>query len=1015
MTIANCGDAGRPTRGRSQAPARGRRAVLIGATAVMLAGLTSGYGQEREVTAADERRERPPALLQALETSDLRLLYIHPTETYLAPYAARCFEISMAAQQSHFDWEPDEKVTVLLKDFSDYGNGAARANPRDAMLLDIAPMSFTFETFAPSERMFTLMNHELVHVATMDKANARDRRYRRLFGGKVYGNADHPESILYQYLTTPRTAVPRWYLEGIAVFMETWMAGGLGRAQGPYDEMVFRAMTRDDAHFYDPLGLASEGTKVDFQVGVNAYLYGARFMTYLAYRYSPEQLIAWVTRTEDSERYYLAQFERVFGQSMDAVWAEWIAFEKDFQRANLAAIRREPITVPRPLSDRALGSISRAFVDPGGERMYAAFRYPGVVAHVGEFSLRDGSVEPIRDVKGPMLYRVTSLAYDPAGGTLFYTADNYAYRDVMAVDLATGEERMLLEDARIGELVFNPADRSIWGVRHLNGIATLVRIPAPYTEWNQVWSLPYGELLYDLDISPDGSLLSASFGQVDGNQSLQIYDIEDLLAGRFESLRGFDFGAAVPEGFVFSPDGRYLYGSSFYTGVSNIFRYEVDTGDLQAVSNAETGFVRPIPLGDDRLIVFEYTGQGFVPSTIDARPLENLSSITLLGQQLVERRPVLKTWQVDSPATVDLDRRIEGEGDYIGWRDMSLESVYPVLEGYKGAVAGGVHANISDPLGFSKLGVTATFSPDWQQDADELSHLYLNYRYRAWTTELKYNYANFYDLFGPTKVALKGYSAEVTYDRALIYDKPRQLDLRVKAGYFGGLDSIPYAQDVDTTYDELWSGNVRLDYTNVRSSLGHVDDEKGYKWSAVAGGNLRSGTLIPYAFGLFDVGWALPLRHSSIWLRNTGGFADGDRDDDFANFYLGAFGNNWVDHLEVKRYREPFSFPGFDNNDIRGRTYWRSMLEWNLPPIRFRRAGTPSFFLTWARPAIFGSALVTDPEQGDSDTYGNLGAQVDFRMQMLSRLDLTLSVGYARGLADGSFDRNEFMLSLKIL
>ena len=32
------------------------------------------------------------------------------------------------------------------------------------------------------------------------------------------------------------------------------MAGGLGRAQGGYDEMVFRAMVRDDAHFYEPAG-----------------------------------------------------------------------------------------------------------------------------------------------------------------------------------------------------------------------------------------------------------------------------------------------------------------------------------------------------------------------------------------------------------------------------------------------------------------------------------------------------------------------------------------------------------------------------------------------------------------------------------------------------------------------------------------------------------------------------------------------------------------------------------------
>ena len=54
---------------------------------------------------------------------------------------------------------------------------------------------------------------------------------------------------------------------------------------------------------------------------------------------------------------------------------------------------------------------------------------------------------------------------------------------------------------------------------------------------------------------------------------------------------------------MFSRDGRYLYGSSYYTGVSNIFRYEVATGDVEAVSNAETGFFRPMPLADGRLVV----------------------------------------------------------------------------------------------------------------------------------------------------------------------------------------------------------------------------------------------------------------------------------------------------------------------------------------------------------------------------------------------------------------------------
>jgi len=67
---------------------------------------------------------------------------------------------------------------------------------------------------------------------------------------------------------------------------------------------------------------------------------------------------------------------------------------------------------------------------------------------------------------------------------------------------------MLLEDARIGEIAFNPVDRSLMGVRHDNGLAILVRIPHPYTEWRQVYAFPYGVVPYDLDTSRDGRLLS---------------------------------------------------------------------------------------------------------------------------------------------------------------------------------------------------------------------------------------------------------------------------------------------------------------------------------------------------------------------------------------------------------------------------------------------------------------------------------------------------------------------------
>ena len=295
--------------------------------------------------------------LSMVQTKDLTLVYFDPAETYLTPYVARAFENSLAAQRLNFDWTPWDRTSVWLKDFSDRGNAGARAIPNNAVTVDIAPMSQTYETFSSGERFFTLMNHEMVHVATMDVWNKQDSRWRKFFGGKPMPVQAHPESILYNYLATPRVNVPRWYLEGSAVFMETWMSGGFGRAQGGYDEMVFRAMVRDDAKFYRPVGLESEGTAIDFQVGVNDYLYGTRFFSYLALTYSPEKVLEWVKRGEDSDRYYSTQFQRVFGKPLDAAWQNWIDWEHDFQSANLVSVKKYPLTPTQRLTDRDRKSV----------------------------------------------------------------------------------------------------------------------------------------------------------------------------------------------------------------------------------------------------------------------------------------------------------------------------------------------------------------------------------------------------------------------------------------------------------------------------------------------------------------------------------------------------------------------------------------------------------------------------------------------------------------------------------
>ena len=956
------------------------------------------------------------AQLASVEAGKMLLVYVDGTQSFLVPHAARTFLNSLASQKQLFDYEPDSNISVLLLDLQDAGNASATSVPRNALTVHVAPLSYAFETIPSNERMNAIMNHELVHVVTMDQAAGRDRFFRTLFGGKVMPVAEQPESILYFYLTTPRVAAPRWFHEGGAVFVDTWMAGGIGRAQGGFDEMVFRGMVRDDAPFYDPLGLVSEGTKIDFQLQINSYLYGTRFLTWLARTESPAQVLEWMARKPGSRAYYASQFQKVFGRRLEQAWADWVVAEKAFQRQNLETIRQYPVTRHTDLTTRALGSVSRAYLDRAGNRLYAAFNYPGVVAHVGALDLATGQVQRITPLKGPMIYTVASLVFDDRANLIYYTTDNGALRDLVQLDPETGRRRVLQKDARIGDLALNRADRTLWGIRHLNGLCTVVKMTPPYTEWSRVVTFPYGTVIYDLDLSPDGRRLVGAFGEIDGKMDVRVFDTV-----RFEGLdttpaRRFDFGMAVPSSFVFSEDGRYLYGTSYLTGVSNVFRYDVESGELEAVSNTETGFFRPVPLGGDELIVFRFTGQGLVPARITGTPVKDAAAITFLGERLAEERPVVRSWMAGSPGKIDWEGMAKTQGVYRLAGGLTSESFYPIIQGYKTSPAVGVRWNLSDRLQLNRLSLEASVSPDGGLPADERAHLRAHYERYDWRAEATLNYADFYDLFGPTKTGRKGHSVSVGRKWTLVFDEPRRMELDVESAYSGNLDRLPDYQNVPVEVNDLVTVDAQLSFSHVRNSLGAVDDETGLKWDAVLQSYVVDGTFIPRLRGDVAFGHALPVGHSSVWFRQSGGFSPRDRDQPFANFFFGGFGNNYVDRRDEKRYREYYSLPGAELNEMGGRNFLKSTVEWNLPPWRFARLGTPGFYATWLRPALFVTGLATDL---DSDslrrTAVSLGAQGDVRLSALSALDLTLSIGGGVTLEDGVAPRRELMVSLKVL
>ncbi len=953
--------------------------------------------------------------IQKFETQNVRLVFLDKNTSYLVPHTVRSFENALAFHNDFWDYTATNATNILFNDFSDVGNGGTMVIPWNFLNIGVSPFDYTFSVVPSNERMQWLMSHELTHQVMCDKASKTDKVIQTVFGGKVMPDNRDPLSLIYSYFTTPRWYSPRWYHEGIAVFMETWMSGGIGRVMGGYDEMVFRTMVRDKSYFYKVIGLETEGTTIDFQVGVNSYLYGTRFVSYLAYQYGIPKLKEFYSRTDTSRRFYANQFKHVYGVPIQQEWNKWISWEHDFQQDNLEKIRLIPESKYRKITDKPLGSASRPYYDKDAGKIYMAVNYPGKLAHIASIDIKTGLMEKIAAVPSPSLYYVTSLAFDDSSKTLFASTHNNDWRGLQSIDVRSGTTTNLIKYDRAGNLVFNRKDHALYGVQNMSGRSTLIRILPPYKKWQELYTLPFGKDFSDLDVSPDGLLLSGTLSDIQGRQKIVLFRISELLAGKQEFKEIYEFEDNPAANFVFSPDGKYLYGTSYYTGVSNIFRISLETLRPEILTNASSGFFRPLPVSADSMLVLEYTQNGMIPGMMKIDTLPDVNAIEFLGQKIYQKYPEVEAWMLQPPSRINLDSLKVKEKRYIPIKEMKLASAYPIIQGYKVYMSAGYRLNFMDPMGLNSLVLKMSFSPQPALPLKQTVHLSAEYNLWNWTFSANYNYADFYDLFGPTKFSRAGYSVSVKYYKLFNRLSPAKTDMYVKLTAYGDLETLPFYQNVASDYRNLYVATINFHKNYLRKSLGAIEPEQGYEWNVYAYTSFAKNTFYPQLINNFDFGFLLPLRNSSLWFRTSVGQSFGESDKTNSYFYFGGFGNNYLDYRSAQQYREMSSFPGLKIDQASALNYGKITTEVNFQPIRFRNLGLLGFYSTYIRFSLFGQGLFTNfaNDQVNRNILST-GAQVDIELVLFSLLKSTLSVGYARAYMDKMHPADQFMISLKL-
>ncbi|RMF60325.1 MAG: hypothetical protein D6748_04335 [Calditrichaeota bacterium] len=956
------------------------------------------------------------------QESEHFIIIYRPAHAYLVPRILTSAENSLALLMKLFHYQPKEKIIINTYDFSDYGSAGTTTVPQNFIRLQIEPLELGYESMPFNERFQWLISHELVHVVINDQANKFESFFRSVFS-KVPPENTNPMTILYSLLTNQERYSPRWHQEGIAVFMETWMNGGYGRILGSFDEMYFRTQVYEKTPLPSVKYLDAKTSYESFLIETLFYLFGSRFNAYLAYTYGYEKLLEWHI-VEENEFYvdFEKKFKRVYGISLDEAWQDFIEAEIEFQKENIQRLAQVEPTPVTPLLKYPLGWVTSAYRDSANSSIIFGYHRPHHLTTLERINLKTGEREHLGSLPSPTILQISSTAYDEHLKLFFFTTNNNKlFRDLHVLSTASRKTKLLFRDCRVGQITVSPTTHEIWGIMHQVGKSALVYSSYPYRKLIPVVVFGEDDNLQHLSISPSGRYLAAILHQASGRQALILADMNRLRQGKSFAFKAISEDGS-PENPSWSEDEKYIFWNAYINGVSNIYRYNRESGEIHAISHTITGLFKPLYLSPDTLFAFQFTSHGFQPVLIPNRPAERLPAIHYLGQKIVDRSPEVTQW-VLPPSTNsngtnsnNSDKNPEENNRYSGLKQLHVSSFVPVITGFQSQIATGIFTHISDPLFIHDLTIETAVTPKRENPVQPRFHFMGKYEYRRkYRFGLSYNAPNFYDLVNERKRGMIGTKITLGYSRFLKYDIPHKIRFVSEIALYTGIEAIN-DNLVRVSRPDFIVLQGAIKSNNIRRSIGNVDDEQGTRWS-ISGmffGVDPQGTfeVVGGVHSEFSYFHPFLWPHNILHLKISAGYRHTKDHLSIGKFYFGGFGNRYLEKEKVKQYRKVFRLPGIPIYSLAGKRFLKGMIEHTLPPLRFGNAYLGHHHLNHIDVSWYSQGLWIASNQ--DQLWIDVGAQVNLVFKHWYNLESTVSAGIANTWSESGSNRAWF-ISLKLL
>jgi len=932
------------------------------------------------------------------ESEHFKIIY-RDSHSHLVSHILQSAENALQTLSEILDYSPSEKIIINTNDFSDFGSAGTTTVPHNFIRLEIEPFELGYETMPFNDRLQWIISHELVHVAVNDQATKIETISRKLFS-KVPPEKSQPITVFYSLLTNFSRYTPSWHQEGIAVFFETWLSGGYGRMLSNFDEMYFRTLVLENQLFPSLRRLDGKDSQTSYLLEMLFYLYGVRFVSYLASQYDSQKILDWFS-VENGNFYsdFENKFKKTYGIDLNSAWNNFLLFEEEFQKENLERLKSAQITPIKKLQNSSFGWVTQPYYDHDNNRVFFGNHQSHKLTAINEINFATKQIKKIGSLPSPSMIQVSSTAYDQKNNLFFYTTNNnQLFRDVWVLSTNSMKKKLLFENVRVGQLTVSSETNELWGVQHSSGKATLVYSQYPYSSLNPITQFEVGDDLQQLAISPYGKSLAATLHRSSGQQAIIVADCEQL-KNQYKFQYKIISEDGAPEHPSWSPKAEYLFWNSYTNGVSNIYRYSFTNEKIEVLSHTLSGLFRPIYINSDSLFAFEFTSDGFTPVLIPNRSAAHLPAIEYLGQKIVDKNPKVTNWVLEPNTFKKTDPKNRTKRKkYSSLSHIEFHSFIPIITGFIDQKVLGFYTHLADPLFIHDLTVEIGYSFFNEYSQDPKIHFRGKYEHeRTFSIGIDHNATDFYDLFNERKRGMIGTKITLGNNYFWKYDNPHKIKQTSELAIYTGIVAIN-DNVVKVSHPDFFIFQTSVNSSNTRRSIGSIDKEAGSTWGATAmifgidPDNLELSGGVHLEWDSFAT---LKWPHNIFHLKLAAGYMQTKNELAISKYYFGGFGNRHLENIDNKQYRQVFRFPGIPIYSLAAKRFYKILIEHNLHPLRLAWPLIGHHYINYIDASWYSQGLLIDSENNQTG-WIDLGTQINIVFKHWYNLESTFSAGIAK-------------------